>query len=180
MRRRDTAQSIVEMAIVMPMMLMLIFAIIDFSWYIFGYATVYQAARNGAETASKLPPFAEWIEARGMDSSDPCMNTIRNQVQSQAVLFFDGIWDQTSVSYPNGGHTRNLFDRGPIEVSIRYDIEPLTPLQNLVPVFGNNGVMTVEVATRRSLQGLGNRPGSQGEVTEDDAIPNGIACILPD
>lgn len=108
------------------------------------------------------------------------MNTIRKQVQSQAVLFFDDIWDQARVSYPNGGHTRNLFDRGPIEVSIRYDIKPLTPLHNFIPVFGNDGVMTVEVTTRRSLQGLGNRPGSQGEVTDDDAIPNGIACILPD
>ncbi len=179
MRRQDTGQSIVEMAFVMPLLVVLVFGIIDLGWYIFGYATVYQAARNGAETASKLPPFAEWIEARGMDSSDPCMNTIRTQVQSQALIFFDDIWEHTTVSYPNGGASRNLFDRGPIQVSIKYTIEPLTPLWGFIP-FGNDGKLTVSVTTRRSLQGLGNRPGSQGEVTEDDAIPNGIACILPD
>lgn len=179
MRRRDTAQSIVEMALVAPLLIVLIFGIIDLSWYIFGYATVYQAARNGAETASKLPPFAEWIEAKGMDSSDPCMNTIRKQVQSQALIFFDDIWQHTTISYPNGGRSRNLYDRGPIELTIQYTIEPLTPLWGFIP-FGNDGKMTVKVTTRRSLQGLGNRPGSQGEVTDDDAIPNGIACILPD
>lgn len=64
MRRRDTAQSIVEMAIVMPMMLILMFAITDFSWYIFGYATVYQAARNGAETASKLHPLPSGLKLK--------------------------------------------------------------------------------------------------------------------
>ena len=55
-RENKDGQSIVEMALILPFLLLLIFAIIDMGWYIYGYATIYQAARNGAQKASEVPP----------------------------------------------------------------------------------------------------------------------------
>ena len=56
----------------------------------------------------------------------------------------------------------------PIQVRIQYNIQPLTPLFRLVR-FGNQGVMPVNIAARRSIEALGNGP-----ITSQN--PNGIVC----
>src|SRR5262245_59675086 len=43
--KRQSGQSMVEMALLLPFLLFVTLGIIDMGWYIFGYATVYQAAR---------------------------------------------------------------------------------------------------------------------------------------
>jgi hypothetical protein len=149
----------VEMAFVMPLLLLLFFGIIDLSYYIYGFATVYQAARNGAEAASALPPNTYWITPVP-NSDDPCTNTILVAVQSGAVLFPDIAKDVT-IDYPT--QSRNLGE--PIEVKVTYDIKPLTPLFQFIP-FGNKGVMTVQATSRRTIESLGSSPNS----------PNGQAC----
>ena len=59
--QKTPGQSMVEMALLLPLIVMVIFGIIDMGWYIFGYATVYQAARNGAEKAAEIPPYPNKI-----------------------------------------------------------------------------------------------------------------------
>jgi len=164
MRRQKEGQSLVEMAFVMPMLIIIIFGIIDISYYIFSYGTIYNASRNGAETAAKFPPYQEWLD-RKEDTSinfrdDPCTNSILDAVQSQALFFENSITGATEIRYPNGKDSRNIKDRGPIEVSISYNVEPLTPLWNFIP-FGNNGVMTVNATTRRSIEQLGHIPSQE-------------------
>ena len=160
MRQKASGQSLVEMAFVMPLLVLLFFGIIDLSWYIYGYATVYQSARNGAEAASSLPPNTFWITPRPK-KQDPCTNTILTKIQQDAVLFPD-ITKNVTIDYPPN-NTRKLGDS--IEVSVSYDIKPLTPLFQLVP-FGNNGVMTLTSTSRRTIESLGSSPNS----------PNGQAC----
>ena len=160
MRRRSKGQSTVEMALMLPLLLLVVFGIIDLGYYVYGYATIYFAARNGTEVASMLPPFTTSLS----DASDPCTGAIYDATQKGVVLFSDFSTSNVQISYPT--NDRALGE--PIQVRIQYNIQPLTPLFRLVR-FGNNGTMAVNIAARRSIEALGDGPIS------DEAL-NGIVC----
>jgi len=165
-KKRADGQSMVEMALILPFLLFLVFGIIDMGWYIFGYATVYQAARNGAEKAAEIPPYANKVSP-SLNRSDLCVATIiTSTLDGVPNIFFTDLASGTggstyTISYPSG--KRALGE--PIEIAISYKLRPLTPLWRLV-TFGNQGTMTVGTTTRRSIESLGDNPNS----------PNGIAC----
>jgi TadE-like protein len=163
MRRRSKGQSLVEMALMLPLLMLVLFGIIDLGYYIYSYATVYEAARNGSEVAAQLPPFASALGPPAK-ADDDCVRAILNATEKGAVLFPD-ISNYVTISYPSGS-TRALGK--PIQVVVNYTIEPLTPLFKFV-TFGNKGVMTVNVTARRSIENLGNTPPTEEH-------PNGVAC----
>src|SRR5262245_41505245 len=131
MRRRSTGQSLVEMALMLPLLVLVLFGIIDLSYYIYGYGTIYMAARNVTEKASQLAPFISTISP-GLDTTEPCVNAIVTAIQKGAVLFPD-IDQSVQISYPN--NNRRAMGE-PIQVQITYNITPLTPLFQFVS-FGN-------------------------------------------
>jgi Flp pilus assembly protein TadG len=163
------------MAFVAPILLILLFGIIDMGYLLFAYATVSQATRDGAEAASQLPPFPSWLEYKSNPpadanfpgyTKDDCVNTILEAVKSNAVLFTDQSNDISkfvTISYPDGDNTRNMQDRGPIEVRIDYPVQGLTPVFDLL---GFDRGFTMSVVARRSLENLGVSPSS----------PDGKAC----
>lgn len=157
MRRRIHGQSIVEMALLMPVLVLVLFGIIDLSYYIYGYATVYQAARNGAEEAAQTPPYPNRLNP--LDMSDPCVANIMEGLMKGTQILPDFGPNNVRISYPltnsEGEPLRALGQ--PIEISITYQIEPLTPLWQFV-MFGNDGKMTVTSTSRRSLESLGDNP----------------------
>lgn len=171
-----SGQSIVEMALLLPVMLIVIFGIIEFGYLIFAYSMVSQAARNGAEAAAQLPPHQTWLDLRNNPPSnypgftaDACVRGIMEAIRSDVVLF-DGqanegrrIEDYVIIRYPNGGQTRNLNDRGPIEIEINYPVRGITPLFDMI---GLNGTLNLRVVQRRSLENLGVDPTN----------PRGVAC----
>ena len=159
MRRRSTGQSLVEMALLLPLLLMIVFGIIDLGYYVYGYSTIYNAARNGTERAANLGPFTTRLN----DPNEPCMRAIMNETLKHVSLFGDFTTGNIQVSYPQ---TRALGQ--PIQVQLTYNIRPLTPLFRLIP-FGNQGVMSVQIAARRSVENLGSGPVSTND-------PNGIVC----
>jgi hypothetical protein len=156
----------VEMALLLPLLLLLIFGIIDFGWYIYGYATVYQAARNGSEAAAQLPPFEETLEDTVRRATDPCYGTIVNEVQEDSAMF--DLTNSVNVNYPDEDYSPKRALGNPIEVEVTLDIRPLTPLFQMVPL-GNNGVFTVASRSVRSIEALGNTPPTEEH-------PNGIVC----
>ncbi len=174
---RKQGQSIVEMALLLPVMLIVFFGIIEFGYLIFAYSMVSQAARNGAEAAAQLPPYESWLRLRENPpanypgfTADACVRGIMQAIRSDIVLF-DGqanegrrIEDYVTIRYPNGGQTRNLSDRGPIEISINYPIRGITPLFDLIGR-GDN-MLTLSVTQRRSIENLGVDPSN----------PRGVAC----
>lgn len=179
MHRRTRAQSIVEMAFVLPFLLIVIFGIVEFGYLIFAYSTISQAARNGAERAAQLPPYPTWLALKGTTlpsgltfTSDPCTNAVIEAVRSDTTLFNGGINDNraiadfVTISYPAGPNTRNLTNRGPIEVSITYRVRGLTPLFQLLR-FNGDGTVNMRVVQRRSLENLGLDP----------TRPRGVACV---
>lgn len=175
---KKRGQSLVEMALVLPILLVVIFGIIEFGWLVFAYSTLSQSVRNGAEVAAQLPPYQEWMDLSmsanrpddypGIDRDD-CYNAVLRAMQSQLTLIGDGANNQANLAtfvtirYPYGGQTRNLSDRGPIEVSVEYPVNGLTPLFSLLGM--DEGVM-MRVTQRRSLENLGRDP----------TRPQGVAC----
>ena len=165
--RQPRGQSIVEMAFVLPILLVVIFGIIEFGWLIFAYSTISQAARNGAEAAAQLPPHDSWIKLQETSPSgyqfrnDDCVNAILTAIETDLTILGDNpngqdtVGEGVLIAYPQGGNTRNLDDRGPIEVSITYRVNGLTPLWSLI---GMRDGITMRVTQRRSIENLGRDP----------------------
>jgi TadE-like protein len=166
---KPKGQSLVEMAFMLPILLVVIFGIIEFGWLIFAYSTLSQAARNGAEAAAQLPPYQSWIDINKQTPkpaeyeyrNDDCVNAVLTAIESDLTIIGQGTNDQlpvtqfVTISYPQGAGTRNLEDRGPIEISIVYPVNGLTPLWSLI---GLQEGITMRVVQRRSLENLGRDP----------------------
>jgi Flp pilus assembly protein TadG len=163
MRRHSKGQSLVEMALMLPMLLLVLFGIIDLGYYIYGYSTIYFAARNGTEIAAELPPMPNKLN----DPNDGCTRAIFNATQQGVVLFSDFSTNNVTISYPNGTTSRALSQ--PIEVRVQYAIQPLTPLFRLARFGDSQGRLTVNIAARRTIESLGNGP-----ITALN--PDGIVC----
>jgi len=178
MRSRKRGQSLVEMALLAPLLLALLFGIIDLSYYIWGYVTIFNAARNASEKASMLPPYPEtlaYVYTAGNEAqfvNDPCMRTIVEQARDASGQFQINPLN-VKIRYlpaPPGEEVRRI--GRPIEVVIQHDIEPLTPLVNfLAGALGDGtGVMHVNAIARRSIESLGSSPNPEYEEQ------GGIAC----
>lgn len=169
MWRRADGQSIVEMAFVLPVLLAVLFGIMEFGYLLYAYSTVSQAARNAAEAASQLPPYQSWLDYSGKAipgnlsfEADDCVRGIYVAARSDQTLFTD-ISDYLTISYPNGADKRNLEDRGPIQVTIAYPVQGITPLFSLLNI-GNGKGITLRVTQRRSIENLGVDPSKPGSV----------------
>jgi hypothetical protein len=97
-------------------------------------------------------------------TEDACVRAILDATEQGAVLFPD-IRNFVIISYPSGS-TRTIGKQ--IQVAINYTIQPLTPLFRFIS-FGNQGVMTVRVQARRSIENLGSTPPT-------DQYPDGQLC----
>ncbi len=177
MQQRPRGQSIVEMALLMPLLLMVLFGIIEFGYYIYSFAVIHQAARNGAEIASGAPPFPNRVSPIRIPPyvEDTCIATIVNTSLETIVLDRPDMSDpderaMVQINYPAYAidpKTKKPLDPlerrqigYPIEVTVSYRIEPLTPLWYFVPL-GNNGVMTVTATARRSIEGFDRDPSTE-------------------
>jgi len=162
------------MAFVLPVLLVVLFGVIEFGYILFAYSSVSQAARNAAEAASQLPPYQSWLAYQGQSiptglafEADACVRGVYTAARSDQTLFTN-ISNFITISYPNdavvGHDTRNLDDRGPIQVTISYPVTGLTPLFRLMRFGGSSGTMTLQVTQRRSLENLGEDPSKPGNV----------------
>lgn len=156
----------VEMALLLPFLVLVLFGIIDLGYYIFGYATIYQAARNGAEKAAELPPYPRFVSPLrpgSPDATETCVSNILQATQAYAGQFPDmtdgsNPANQITINYPVSDANGPLRALGqPIEVSIVYQLRPLTPLWRFV-TFGTSGTMTIRTTARRSIEALGDNP----------------------
>jgi Flp pilus assembly protein TadG len=164
------------MAFVLPVLLLVLFGIMEFGYLIFAYSSVSQAARNAAEAAAQLPPYQSWLAYKSQTGlanypgfrADSCVNAIYSSAESDRTLFSD-ISNYIAITYPNdsvGNDTRNLDDRGPIEITIAYPVTGITPLFSMLRLGGSTGTVTLTVTQRRSIESLGIDP----------AKPGGSAC----
>lgn len=166
MQHKRKGQSLVEMALILPLLLFIIFAIIDMGWFIYGYGTIYNAARRGAEQGSLTPPQKDKLK----QANDPCTGVILKAVQDNAPMYPNiTVGDNTVISYPS--NVRAVGEK--IRVTVTYEVEPLTPLFTFASAFGiasvndeGNPVMTITTTAQRSIESLGRNPN----------FKNGEAC----
>jgi len=154
MRRKQRGQSLVEMSFVLPILLLVVLGIVDLSYYIYCYVTLYQTVRNAAEEAAKQPPATTKVSP--LDRSDSCVKAVIDR--SQPSYFDPALMNNLTIEYPNGRQVSQ-----PVRVSISYSVQPLTPLWNFV-TFGTKGVLSVRATTERTIENLGINPTNPSQV----------------
>jgi Flp pilus assembly protein TadG len=135
-RRKSRGQGLVEFALMVPILLMVIFAIIDFGWIVFNYAQMYNAMREGLRYGS----------VRGFDSTlqyKDC-DTIRRRIADLAGF--------------SGLRYNSMNSDGTEAITIEYDDgRPLD--QYAYALLGNcplNGTFTPNTTTYRPNDGNPN------------------------
>lgn len=139
-RRLTRGQSMVEMALLFPVLILILFGIIDFGYYIYAHSAIDNAARRGSESASIAPPA---VGATG----GKCVVNIRAQAKLNAEVL-DLKDEDITVSYASGA-TRAVGQ--PVLVTVDYTgawLTPLGPLFTLKPTF------RITSTSRRSIMGV--------------------------
>lgn len=156
--RGQRSQSMVEFALIAPVLIVLLFGIIDFGRVIYIYATLNQAVSEGARTAirdSALLPSNADVQAavrnHAVDVSlaNPCPNGPITSINPPANQGWIYITEPNPPSTPEalsptlqdapGGQlwanatgscsaTNPAHDHAPLQVTIRYNFVPITPL----------------------------------------------------
>ena len=157
--RGQRSQAIVEFVIIAPILLLLIFGVVDFGRVIYIYGTINQAANEGARTAiraSALLPTNNDVEtavkqhAVDVALANPCPNGPINPATTppanQGWVYITEPDAPPSIetlapsleNAPGGqpwatatgtcSATNPAHDHAPIQVTIRYNFVPITPL----------------------------------------------------
>ncbi|MGQ9583919.1 MAG: TadE/TadG family type IV pilus assembly protein [Anaerolineae bacterium] len=105
---RERGQSLVEMALAFPILLLILAAIIDAGRAIDAYISITNAVREGARYGAKYPTRVDTIKLRVANEANGTGTNITR---------VDLTVDNVSVSYPNGSHRGG----NPIRVAVDYD-----------------------------------------------------------
>ena len=155
---RQRSQAIVEFCLIAPLLIVLIFAIVDFGRLIYVYATINQAVNEGARAAIRDSPMLPTnldvqtaVRQHAVDVSlaNPCPNgpiTSATPPSNQGWIFITepnppATAESLSPSLQNapGGQywaaasgacsaTNAAHDHAPLQVTIRYNFVPFTPI----------------------------------------------------
>ncbi len=115
--RGERGQSLVEFVLVLPIFLLLLFAIIDFGMGFHAWITVTNASREGAR-----------IGVVGASETE-----IVNKVMSSASSLDPG---KLSVTVTNAQGASG----DPITVDVSYQYDLITPLSNILTLVGGGGI----------------------------------------
>lgn len=119
-RQRERGDSLVELALILPVLLLILMAILDFGRAVYAYHVVANCAREGAR-------YGVGVE------NDPAaiVAVVRN-----AAVGLDGSQLMVSVTYPT---------QDTIRVEVNYDFRLITPL--VAQAIGRQSVVLHSVAT---------------------------------
>ena len=112
-RNGEKGQNLVEFAMVVPIFLILVFAIVDFGMGFHAWITVTNAAREGARIGA-VGADAATIEARVVDTASSLAE------------------DDLSITVVNAQGTPGEA----VSIDVQYDYELITPLANVLGIFG--------------------------------------------
>jgi Flp pilus assembly protein TadG len=143
MLRHARGQSMVEMALVLPFLLLVTLGIIELGYYVYTYSELENATRRASERASKTPPLSP---DNPNDSNDRCTQLIKTDAINGVTLSDLQNDDITLAFVGTGG--RNIGDQ--IEVSINYTSQFLTPIGR--QFFGNT--LNFSFTTRRTITSI--------------------------
>ena len=157
-RPRERSQSLVEFAIVAPLLLVLLFAVVDFGRVIYTYITLNQAVNEGVRVAIRASPLlptnadvesAVRTHAVDVSLANPCPNgpiTNASPPANQGWIYITEPNPPSTVeplsplleNAPGGqmwafdsgtcSATNPAYDHAPLQVTIRFNFVPITPL----------------------------------------------------
>ena len=173
--RNQRSQSMVEFAIVAPLLLLLIFGMVDFGRVIYTYITLNQAVNEAVRVAIRDSPLlptngdvesAAKIHAVDVTLANPCPNGPITTVTPPANQGWIYITEPNAPStvetlsptlenapggqmwaFDNGtcSATNPAYNHAPLQVTIRYNFVPITPL---IKQFAGNLVMSAAAVYR--------------------------------
>jgi len=149
-RRGEAAQSLVEFSLILPVLLILVFGVIDFGMGLRAYISVSQATREGARYAS-VGNAAGTFTAGG---TGECNGSTKTTTVGKVCSTLDGLKlaniSSVSVTYPNGQSPGNS-----VHVSMNYSYHYITPLKALIGFFSAGslpGTLTISSSTDMRLE----------------------------
>ncbi len=123
---RCRGQSLVEFAIMLPVMMILVFGIVEFGMGLRAYISLTNATREGARFAAVGNPAGAY--------PTNCDGTSNTTVVGRVCVAINGLqlsnMQSISVAYPNGQASGN-----PVIVSTQYTYHYITPLANFISFF---------------------------------------------
>ena len=125
-RRSQRGQSLVEFALVLPILLILVLGIVDFGMGLRAYVTLTNATREGARFAAVGNPAGTYPADCTGSSSDSAVGRVCTTLSG---LDLDGM-QTVSVVYPDGQLPGNS-----VVVSADYQYEFITPLSAVAGFF---------------------------------------------
>lgn len=145
--RRTSGQSIVEMALVLPFLVLITLGIIEFGYYVYTYSELENATRRASERASKTPPIDP------NNPADLCLQLIKLDAMQGGVL---NQLDESdiAVSFVGGGSNPRTVGNQ-IQIDLSHDGKFLTPVGQ--GMFGN--IMRFRFTSRRTIVSLDPPPG---------------------
>jgi Flp pilus assembly protein TadG len=145
--RDERGAAVVEFALVAPILLMLVFGIIDFGWMLMKANLVNNATRDAARVASLSGTYAQIdstvdseLDSAGIDASDvtvsiTCTNTSGSNCANSA-----------------GSYNANATSGSTVIVTVTYDHNWITPLGATCTLFGNDSCVGDTIVLQRTAQ----------------------------
>ena len=130
-RRRDGGQSLVEFALMAPILVILVFGIVDLSRAFQSYVTLQEAARSAARYAvtGRIDCTGPAIQNRDTCIRNEATEHTKNLDSHSTVVTAYRSWHYPNYADPPvQGNAGNQCDA--VEVELTYDFHPMTPLFN--------------------------------------------------
>ncbi|MCP4360589.1 MAG: pilus assembly protein, partial [Chloroflexi bacterium] len=156
-RERDEGQGILEFALVLPILLLLLFGVIEAGRLFFIYTATAAASREGARYGATVgevsPGVPRYLDCTGIEDAVIRAGNMAAIDRNNIVIVYDGGFDSgipnpsdpTPTPYSDCPTTENSVSLGDrIVVDVITEYEPLVPIVNIDP-------MDIRAITARSI-----------------------------
>ena len=149
-KRGEGAQSLAEFALTLPLLLLLVFGIIDFGLGLRAYISLSSGVREGARYGAVGNPAGTFTSG-GSGSCDGSTetNVVGKVCANMKGLDLDNVED-VSVTYPNGKAPGNS-----VVVGAEYDYHYITPIDGIVSFLSGGAIsdsLTLSATTDMRLE----------------------------
>jgi Flp pilus assembly protein TadG len=143
-RRGDRGQGMLEFALVLPLLLLVLMAIIDFGWILLVYSNIFNATREGVRYGVTRPR-----DYYGIDSSARTKISVVPPDDVEIYVWYDHGPNTPSTDVFTDTNQVQVGDR--VIVDAQYSVTPITPL--LQPIIGD---LQLQAQGARTIQTLGD------------------------
>jgi len=161
--RSERSQSLVEFALVVPMLLILVFGVIDFGMGLRSYLSVASATREGARFAVVgIPPGAFTSGGTGDCNGTTSTTTIGKVCETLKGLNLSNVQSvtvescsQASPPVCSAATASNMLTGNSIRVTASYKYQYITPVKRLINVFSAGALgsyLTISSTTEMRME----------------------------